>query len=625
MKKKTPTDRLKMAFGGDPDPRPKLPIDPSGTFVNKKTKTDYEYNLIHDLSFLAADPNNIHSDIGKGFLSIHSPNTDDPNNIRKLITDITMFNQDKEYASLKGKDRIEKYFSLQTADPYIKSLKTNKAYNPMTMMYNSPDVNVQQQFAAGGVAGGGWGTLAQQAPAIMDGVINILENNPNAYSKQPTMNASTMRNMVNPYSNFAVGGVVPIEAEGQEVVQTPDGAVGQLQGPSHEQGGMDMNVPAGTKIYSDRLKLDGKTMQQRKLKRERQLEKISKLLEASPADKILKNTVNRTKTVLELEDAQDMAIQNAAQEIYSGNQKFAVGGEVPPSYADYMNRRYVTQPINIPFEEGYMAGMAPNVINQTPGINTDLALNGRVGNPLSSGIDTSKALAGTGGPDANLAGVSGSTPAAGPQAYAGQLTAGDYVGMAGSLFAGVAPLINTLNNRKGDKPNINRFLGYGHEALDVNQDSQDYVDQMRSHQLTDLDTSVNAQAMGNRNSAQSVNTLRALDSITAMGKQKAKNSINDSFSNQMLGLLGQRTQLLNDKDAKEMQGEMNRDVEDKADRDAFFTAKGENLSNLGTQVQNLGRSFNISHSNKVDSKLISQLSKYGLDFDEDGNLISKKG
>lgn len=44
------------------------------------------------------------------------------------------------------------------------------------------------------------------------------------------------------------------EVEKEEVLQQPNGQVNQVNGPSHELGGVDVNIPDGTKIFSDRLK-----------------------------------------------------------------------------------------------------------------------------------------------------------------------------------------------------------------------------------------------------------------------------------------------------------------------------------------------------------------------------------
>jgi hypothetical protein len=46
----------------------------------------------------------------------------------------------------------------------------------------------------------------------------------------------------------------PVELEGEEVFQTPQGDMGEVNGPSHAQGGVDMNLPPKTFVWSARLK-----------------------------------------------------------------------------------------------------------------------------------------------------------------------------------------------------------------------------------------------------------------------------------------------------------------------------------------------------------------------------------
>lgn len=62
------------------------------------------------------------------------------------------------------------------------------------------------------------------------------------------------------------GGVVTTDQPGalaelelQEQMQLPNGVVMGVDGPSHEQGGIEVNVPEGTRVFSDRLKHNGKT------------------------------------------------------------------------------------------------------------------------------------------------------------------------------------------------------------------------------------------------------------------------------------------------------------------------------------------------------------------------------
>lgn len=512
-----------------------------------------------------------------------------------------------------------------------------------------------------------WMGLAQQAPQILDSIIGLFENNPTAYSRQPTLNANTMRQMVTPYAmggqvdeeqmaelqelatqygmtleelleqmqaaqqegveaeadieeaeeetpddidQFAYGGVrkkkkgkrmyayggksAPIEVEGKEVIETPDGNMTKVKGPSHEAGGVNINVPPGTKIFSDRLKIDGKSMQERKVNREKALARIEKALKTNPTDKITKSSYDRTLQVNQSEEMKDMALQKAMNALYNANtqvpeegEEFAYGGQTSykkyqlggDPWSDYLASLMGDKPVNTPFLPGQRNVGEINV------------------------------------PDLPQEEIPEATSSMG---------IGDYIGLGGNLFNAIAPLINTQNMAAGMKPNVNRYLGFGEDALEANQTAQNIASGLKSAQLTDIETSAGSARLRNRNSARGISTLRALDTITDMGVSKSKQAASNSFSNTMMQLLGQRGQLENMQDRFEMAGETQRDIEDKADRDNYYSNMAQNLVNFGSNVQGIGKALNVNRSNKVDSKLLSQLSQYGLGIDDDGNLISTK-
>lgn len=114
-----------------------------------------------------------------------------------------------------------------------------------------------------------------------------------------------------------------VEVENNEVAQLPTGDIMQFSGATHENGGIDVSLPNNTKIYSDRISIDGKTMQERKLTRERNIKKLQNKIKKNPYDKVATNTFKRVSQKAEMEDAQDMIIQesfNIEQE------KMAYGG-----------------------------------------------------------------------------------------------------------------------------------------------------------------------------------------------------------------------------------------------------------------------------------------------------------
>ena len=57
---------------------------------------------------------------------------------------------------------------------------------------------------------------------------------------------------------------IPVEVEGDEVGETPDGQLLDFNGPSHENGGIETTLPEGTEIYSKRIKIGGESMADRK-------------------------------------------------------------------------------------------------------------------------------------------------------------------------------------------------------------------------------------------------------------------------------------------------------------------------------------------------------------------------
>jgi hypothetical protein len=99
----------------------------------------------------------------------------------------------------------------------------------------------------------------------------------------------TMGQVANQYED-AQGGT-PAELEGApqgeqqgEVFQTPQGEMGQVNGPSHDQGGVDMNLPPETFVWSARLKsrqpqFAGKTFAEVAAKLGRDKAKYEKILQ----------------------------------------------------------------------------------------------------------------------------------------------------------------------------------------------------------------------------------------------------------------------------------------------------------------------------------------------------------
>ena len=151
---------------------------------------------------------------------------------------------------------------------------------------------------------------------------------------------NTLLNGLAGASSFAKGGRInhgDVEVEGGEMFETPEGQVGQFNGPNHENGGIplkvkkrgvvkDDEVPDGTFVYSDRTKIGNKTIADRKKQRDNKEKKLEKILGDS-SDMILKNTLNRVKELNLEQDALDRFIQESTKNIKE-TKKFRKGGRI---------------------------------------------------------------------------------------------------------------------------------------------------------------------------------------------------------------------------------------------------------------------------------------------------------
>jgi len=120
---------------------------------------------------------------------------------------------------------------------------------------------------------------------------------------------------VNQATRYADGGTVPVEVEGEEVAETPDGSLLDFQGNSHEVGGINVDLPEGTEIFSKRIKVKGKTLADRKKKREKRVSKLRKKLAGDKLDKITKSTLEKSLANNDKEEQKDQEKQKIAKAI----------------------------------------------------------------------------------------------------------------------------------------------------------------------------------------------------------------------------------------------------------------------------------------------------------------------
>ena len=405
---------------------------------------------------------------------------------------------------------------------------------------------------------------------------------------------------------FAMGGEVggvPVEVEGEEVAETPMGNLIDFSGPKHEQGGIDVNLPKGTKIFSDRIAIDGKTMQERKKIRERAEKRLSGFLDSNPSDVVSRNTLDRTKKSLDMEEQSDLAIQKMVSAVSGEKDEFAFGGitgEDPEGIDDLFYRTLSP----IARKNKAEIDRFDSFFGQLKGRTTPSA----VINPVkisdnfvprqSSGLPAVEDL---------------------PGSSLSEFTPGDITTMIGNAIGGVGPLATTLANRAGDTPNVNSFKNFGKDALASNQKAMEQMGEIKNNAEQKIQLSENASRASNRNSARSVNTLRALDANSVTAGNSARNDVSANFANQLIQLFGQQGQLENQQDSAVMTGEQNRDLADRGDRDAFYSNLGEGITGIAKGVAQTGKDLNTKLSNEDMLDIMGDLSKHGISYQRGAN------
>lgn len=457
---------------------------------------------------------------------------------------------------------------------------------------------------------------------------------------------------------------VNVELEGKEMIETPIGNVEEIQGPSHEQGGVPASLPEGTKVYSDRIKVQGKTLATRKKHRDILAKKMEKILDKDSTNQILKNTALRTLSNISKEEVSDLELQeqidmqqemvdstNAGMEMaYGGTTKKMYQNGTGPGGVDPINQIQPGQgPISgnisvdvgsIPFqgEDSFLNQLSlmdtVNNMNFGDGMQVDeLQATDETMTPNYSGVDP---ITGTLIP-MDFPGLPTEVPGLNnPAENAPQnnqsntgydFTLGDTMGFAGNFLGGIGPLATTILNRGGDTANINAFKNYGKEGLQTLQGTKGLMGQVRDQQLSDLELQETEQYNRMANSARGVNTLRGLNQAVFAGGQRARGAINNSYAQQMAQILGQEAQMENQQDQMVMQGEQARDLADRQDRDNYFTQLGQNLANMSEFMQSTGKNLNQLEYNKNFLAAANELSKYGLGYEKvDGKyqIVQKK-
>ena len=184
-------------------------------------------------------------------------------------------------------------------------------------------------------------------------------------------------------------------------------------------------------------------------------------------------------------------------------------------------------------------------------------------------------------------------------------------------------MANTLENRAGDTPNVNKYKDFGKESLDTLARAAGFLTQERDNSNRKVASASRGAKKSGRAGARGINQVRAMDLATDINTINAQADIDTAFANKTLGLLGQKANLQSTIDQVVMGGEQAADLADRQDRDNFYTQLGKDKASKGEGIQQLGKNVNTMLQNPILMNLLDNMGQY-VSMDANGNFVVKK-
>jgi hypothetical protein len=359
---------------------------------------------------------------------------------------------------------------------------------------------------------------------------------------------------------------VKVEAEGGEVEQQPGQAPVALEGDLHSEGGIDRMVKEGTLYFSNQVKIGGKTAAERKKIREREMTKISKVLEKDPTDAVQKETFKRMTEKFEMEEQSDLKVQEFAK-------------NVDKVYDKAMMAAYGTS------QEGVQK----------------MRKGGEVGDETSFWDGTKD--------------------------YLGSFTGGDIMSLAGNLYSGISGLNQAKKNAAENTVNENFYKGYEDEALKTIEEASGYIKGQQAEAGKDVAVRRNDTIARNRNSATGINVQRAMDLGADVIANRAMGEIYTNATKMMMENLYKKSGVQEKAGQLIAQGETAADIANRMDKDNADTQIGVAKESMGRAIQQSGKDLNQHSESEYMKNVEDSTLGYDIKRGKDGKLIdsSKTG
>lgn len=472
-----------------------------------------------------------------------------------------------------------------------------------------------------------------------------------------------------------------VEVEGGEMFETPQGEVGEFQGPSHEEGGIPLevgeDVEQGTKVYSDRLKVGNKTLAERKATRERQIANLEKIASNNLADQAVKNAAKRKMQAIEKEEAADLDFQEKVSNMQtmadtmvkafgigmSGIQKYEGGTgeegiEDPNDPIVNLNKFLITpgvvgtsKPIikkystvsTKPEAPEYMKNLEP-----TPVLN----FANNFGEPVSSSktdfgaqdfVDSFNPALVDAKEDAEFYSPNqvGNPIENNPETIFSRTankigknikdigdkieipTAGDITKLLGNYLGMTSGIKNATEQRSTDVTHTNVYENVGKDSQRLLDNAKQGIEASKAQAIIKATANSRGGKKGARGTARGVNTMRATDWLYDTALQEQINEISANAAQQISSIDTQKSSVAMNADQLKGQGKYQAAMANEAAKDAYYTALGLGKKDFATGLQQTGKDLNDIKQNKIIENLMKNYGKW-VSTDKKGNLVNKE-
>lgn len=457
---------------------------------------------------------------------------------------------------------------------------------------------------------------------------------------------------------YAQGGNVPVEVEGGEMYETPEGDVGQFQGPSHEEGGIPAELPQGTSIYSVRNGVGTDTMADRKKSRERRYNSALAAVQRNPTDPIARKTLSRILQVNQQQDAQDMAIQNTMHQIdelktqleqlllnpkkkvasteqnggENGEQTFATGGwlynpidaeeEKKKEEAKQARAEKITPLANVPSTNKSWGDLynSPSYQNAVKRYN-DSFMQKQQQDMMKDAQKENRGYVAHGFWDDVKDAFGKVKNAVGDKDYSTLIPT---VGEALQQYArgrGIREKWRNLQLAQAATPtNRNFYEDYGNRGIAEIDRGKQYIQDTLNRQLDELRYAKDAQQIRNRDSASGINQLRALDALNDLDYSRKVQQAKLQADVSMSQLNQAQANNYNQQDQIRMTGAMNADTANRKDTDNYFTQRDKMIDDTTRMLDQVGQYLNQKIADYRTNNAINSAAKYGQRVNQSGEM-----